>query len=194
MRKSRSKFAPIKHTFLYRWEDPNGKLRVIKAKARVKNATRAVTLTVKPEHVLKSIRRNGVGGTANCAMAVCAVDHANAFPHPVEDHIDWTYSRAFVVSKIDRRTGLPIECVVYDHHDDVARLNDSKNGQQKLLRRLQEEGPRQITLTPKRIRSKAGRSGNGRRGKGARDVEARLRGGRLRYAVAKLASEQPEAT
>ena len=189
-RKSRSKFAPIKHTFLYRWEDPSGKLRVIKARAKVRNATRAVTLDVKPEHVLKSIRRNGVGDTANCSMAICAVDNANAFPHSVEGHIDWTYTRAFVVSKVDKRTGLPTECVVYDHHDDIARLNDFKNGQQKLLRQLQEEGTRQITLTPKRMRSKVGRPGGGRKKVGTRDIEQRLRGGKLRYAVAQLASEQ----
>jgi len=54
-----------------------------------------------------------------------------------------------------------------------------------------EEGPRQITLTPKRVRSKVGRSGRGRGVTGVRSPEHRLRGGKLRYAVAHLASEQP---
>lgn len=183
------KFAAIRHTFLYKWEDNNGKEHVIKAKAKVRHPSRAVTLTIKPEHVLKSIRRKGVGHTANCAMAICTTDHTESFPHKVEGHIDWTYTRAFVVSKVDRN-GLPSECYVYDHWDDVARLNDTLNGQQKLLRQLQEEGPRQITLTPKRLRSKKGRSGKGRKKTGARDIERRLRGGKLRYAVAQLASEQ----
>jgi hypothetical protein len=191
-RKSRSKFAPIKHKFLYRWEDASGKRRTIEAWAKVREATRAVTLVVKPEHVLKSIRRKGVGDTANCSMAICAVDNAEAFPHQVEGHIDWTYTRAFVVSRVDRN-GLPSECVVYDHNDDIARLNDSNNGQRKLLRQLEADGPREITLTPKRKRSKVGRPGKGRKKVGTRDVEQRLRGGKLRYAVAQLASEQPTA-
>lgn len=186
----KSKFARVRHTFLYRWEDANGKLRIIKAKAKVRHPAKSVILTVKPEHVRKSIRREGVGDTANCSMAVCAVDHEGAFPHKVEGHIDWTYTRAFVVSKVDRN-GLASECYVYDHHDDVAQLNDTKGGQQKLLTKLEADGPLQIVLTPKRIRSKVGRPGRGRKKVGTRDVESRLRGGKLRYAVAKLASEQP---
>lgn len=182
-------FSPMRHTFLYRWEDSNGKQHEIKAKAKVRNARHSVVLTVKPAHVEKSIRRHGVGDTANCAMAVCASDHADAFPHKVEGHIDWTYTRAFVVSKSDKN-GLPIECYGYEHSDDIARLNDSPSGQQKLLRKLQDEGPLQITLTPQRVRSKKGRHGAGRKVTGKRDVVARLRGGKLRYAVANVASEK----
>jgi len=187
---TKKKFAPVRHKFLYRWEDASGKWRTIEAFAKVRHPHRAVSLTVKPEHVKRSIQREGVGDTANCAMAVCAGDHAASFPHAVEGHIDWTYTRAFVVSRV-ARNGLPTECYVYDHNDEIARLNDSKNGQLKLLKQLQEEGPRTITLTPKRFRSKAGRSGSARGRPGTRDVAARLRGGKLRYAVAKVASEQP---
>jgi hypothetical protein len=186
----KKKFAPVRHKFLYRWEDSNGKHHVIEAWARVRHPSRAVPVTVKAAHVERSIKRDGVGDTANCSMAICAVDHADAFPHAVEGHIDWTYTRAFVVSKVGR-DGLPKECYVYDHNDEIARMNDSKGGQLKLLKLLQEGGPRTITLTPKRMRSKVGRSGTARGRPGTRDVAARLRGGKLRYAVARVASEQP---
>ena len=185
----KKKFAAVRHAFLYKWEDPSGKLRQIKAWAKVRHPTRAVTLTVKPEHVERSMRLDGVGNTANCSMAVCAVDSASSFPHKVEGHIDWTYTRAFVVSKTNK-DGLPTECYVYDHWDEIARLNDTQSGQQKLLKRLKEEGPRQITLTPKRVRSKKGRSGAHRPRTGTRSPELRgKRGGRLRYATAHLASQ-----
>jgi len=187
---SKKQFAQVRHKFLYRWEDANGKWHVIEAWARVRHPRRAVSIIAEAKHVERSIRREGVGDTANCAMAVCAGDHADKFPHAVEGHIDWTYTRAFVVSKVGRN-GLPTECYVYDHNDEIARLNDSKNGQLKLLKQLQEHGPRTITLTPKRVRSTKGRSGAARGRPGTRDVAARLRGGKLRYAVAKVASERP---
>lgn len=188
--KTKSKYAKVRHTFLYRWEDANGKMHVIRAKARVKHPSRAVVLTLRPEHVKKSIKREGVGDTANCTMAICASDHATSFPHAVEGHIDWTYTRAFVVSKVNR-DGLPTECYVYDHRDDIARFQDTAGGQTRLLSFLEKMGERQIVLFPKRIRSKKGRPGKGRKGSGARDVERRLRGGRLRYAVAQMASDRP---
>lgn len=185
-------FAPVRHKFLYRWEDAAGKQRVIEAWARVRHPRRAVSLTVEAKHVRRSIERDGIGDTANCSMAVCTCQHADAFPHAVEGHIDWTYTRAFVVSKVNRH-GLPSECYVYDHNDEIARMNDSRGGQLKLLKLLEENGPRTITLTPKRMRSKPGRSGTPRGRTGARDVAKRLRGGKLRYAYAKLSSEQPTA-
>jgi hypothetical protein len=190
-KKKTSKFATARHKFLYRWEDANGKQHVIEAWARVRHPSHGVTLTIKPEHVQESIKRHGAGDTANCAMAVCATKHAESFPHAVEGHIDWTYTRAFVVNKL-RRDGLPAECYVYDHYDNIAKLNDSLNGQKKLLKKLRAEGPLEIKLIPKRIRSKPGRPGTavGRKPTGARSTEKRLRGGKLRYAVAKLASDK----
>jgi hypothetical protein len=130
------------------------------------------------------MRLDGVGDTAKCSMAICAADHAAAFPHPVEGHIDWTYTRAFIVSKLSPKTGLPSECYVYDHTDGIARMNDTPGGQQRLLDALERDGERVIVLKPKRIRSRRGRSGRGRPITGRRDPAHRLRGAKLRYAVA----------
>ena len=35
----------------------------------------------------------------------------------LEDLVDWQYRREFKVTKIDESTGLPSECVVYEHRD-----------------------------------------------------------------------------
>jgi len=189
----KKKFAQVRHAFLYKYLDAAGKEHVIKAWAKVRLPSRAVAITLKSEHVERSMELGGIGHTATCSMAVCGTEHADQFPHHVEGHIDWTYTRAYVVSKVDRETGLPTECYVYEHNDSVAQLNDSAAGQMKLLKKLREDGPRTITLSPYRVRSAVGRPGKGRKKTGARDTEQRLRGGKLRYAVAKLASEQPEA-
>jgi hypothetical protein len=178
------KTAKTRHPFLYYYTDTNGRRHTYKAWARVKHPSREVAIVLKPEHVRKSIRLEGVGDTAKCSMAICAADHAEAFPHPVEGHIDWTYTRAFIVSKLSRKTGLPSECYVYDHTDGIARMNDTPGGQQRLLRVLKRDGKRVIVLKPKRIRSRPGRSGRNRPTTGRRDPEHRLRGAKLRYAVA----------
>ena len=80
-------------------------------------------------------------------MAICAKQQAHAFSHPVEGYIDWQYSRAYVVSKLNK-DGVPSECVVYKHHDSIAKLNDTKGGQVKLLAALERDGDRLITLYP----------------------------------------------
>lgn len=135
-------------------------VRVIKAK-------KTVTIVLTAEHVQKSIDVNGVGNTAKCSAAICTYAHKGAFPHPVVGYTDWTYTRAFIASKLDR-IGLPDDCYAYEHADEIARLNDSKNGQRKLLAFIKQHGPITITLRPYRQRSEEGRPGRNRIGTGIR--------------------------
>ncbi len=65
-------------------------------------------------------------------------------------------------------------------------MNDSKGGQQKLLKQLLRDGPITIALTPYRKRSTPGRSGAGRTATGRRDAASRLKGANRRYAVYEL--------
>ena len=181
---SRSKYAPVRHPFLYKVRLPDGSEITKKAMARVIRATTPVTLVLTEEYVLKSMKLHGVGNTATCSMAVCTYGHAAAFPHSVVGYTDWTYARCFIASKLDGQ-GLPCECYAYEHTDEVAKLNDTKNGQRKLLARIRKHGPITIELRPYRQRSEEGRSGRSRKATGARSAENRL-GANLRYAVAQL--------
>lgn len=132
-----------KHYFKFKL----GGNRTATAPAIVRDATEQVKLLLREEHVKESMAAHGVGDTQNCSMAVCAKRQADAFSHPVEGYIDWQYSRAYVVSKTNKY-GLPSECYVYRHNSDVAKLNDSLNGQKRLLAKLQQQGPMEIMLHP----------------------------------------------
>jgi hypothetical protein len=75
---------------------------------------------------------------------------------------------------------------VYEHAaGEVAKLNDSKGGQKKLLARIMRDGPIEIILKPHRVRSVVGRSGQGRGTTGAR-ARTVGRGAKLRYAVMQM--------
>lgn len=113
----------------------------------VKKAVRTVVLTLLPEHVKESIRLKGVGNTQTCTMAICAKAHKASFPHPVDGYVDWTYRRAYVVTKTNKH-GQPTHCVVYAHRDGLAPLNDTPGGQQKILARLLKHGKHEVTLYP----------------------------------------------
>lgn len=187
-KKRKSKVAMVRHAFLYRLENGDGTSKVRKAWATVEYATKEVQITLTAAHVRKSINAKGAGSTSACAMAICTYNHSDAFPHAVEGHVDWQYSRAFVVTKVDKH-GLPSKCKVYEHNDRwVAKLNDTQGGQQKLLERIERDGPVTVTLKPHRVRSKVGRSGKDRPTTGARDAAIRAKGAKLRYAVYKLGS------
>jgi hypothetical protein len=176
--------AKVRHAFLYRMENGDGSSKVRKAWATVKYARKEVEMVLTAAHMRKSIKASGAGTTSSCAVAICTYGHQDAFPHPVEGHIDFNYSRAFVVSKVDK-FGLPKECVVYEHNArDIARLNDTAGGQQKLLERIEKDGPISVVLKPHRVRSAIGRSGKTRQTTGARAIG--LKGAKLRYAVYKL--------
>jgi len=178
-------FAKVRHPFLYQVTRPaSGAARMKRAMARVRMPSRDVEIVLEATHVRKSRRLKGAGTTDRCSVAVCALDHADKFPHKVEGHIDFQYSRCFVVSKDDKR-GLPAECYVYEHNvPEIAKLNDSRGGYRKLLKRIEREGPLVIRLTPKRTRHRRGRSGRGRPTVGTRAPENRGRGARLRYSTA----------
>ena len=160
--------------------------KVLTAWAKVRDAKEAVTLNLSAQDVRDSIEANGAGNSQTCSMAVCAKRQAGAFPHKVEGYIDWFYRTAFVVSRVDKNTGLPSECVAYDHRDPIALLNDSKGGQKALLTTLERDGSRKISLRPiaKRVRVVTGGSGN--KNKGLRKKPPIPRGANLRYAVARL--------
>lgn len=184
------KYRNHRHLFLFKVPDPlrQGKVKVIKSWARVIAAARPVALLLTAEDVKRSIDMDGVGNTQTCSMAICSLRQAHAFPHAVEGYIDWQYSRAYVVTKLNK-DGLPCECVVYRHEDDIAKINDSKGGQKKLLADLAEHGDRRILLGPMQRRftspdrTKVPDKKPIKRGP---SKVLHLRGANLRYAVASL--------
>lgn len=177
-----SKYAQVRHPFLYKVRLPDSSTIIKKAMARVIRSKKPATLALTEDHVLRSMKLKGVGNTATCSVAICTYDHASTFKHPVVGFTDWTYCRCFVASKLDRQ-GLPCECYAYEHFDEIAKLNDTKNGQRRLLARIRKHGPITIELRPYRQRSEEGRSGRSRKSTGAR---AQRVGANLRYAVAQL--------
>lgn len=185
MRKTK-KHAPVRHAFLYKVTHPlTMKEETRKAWALVIPAKKNVLLNLTANHIRRSIKLHGVGNVATCTMAVCTVQHADKFSHPVEGYIDWTYTRAYVVSKVDKN-GLPCECYCYEHSDEIAKLNDTSNGQRDLLKRILRDGPMTIELRPYRKRSADGRSGADRQASGVRSAEKRLSGAKLRHATVQL--------
>lgn len=190
-KKKTQKFRSYRHLFLFKipsFANP-GKFTVIKSWAKVINATRPVTLRLTADDVQQSMRLGGIGNTQTCSMAVCAQRNADAFNHPVEGYIDWQYSRAYVVTKVNRE-GMPSECVVYNHSDDIAKVNDTKGGQKQLLADLTVNGDREIRLSLPQIRpSQKGethpwkKEGEIKRGP---SKTLHLRGANLRFAVAQL--------
>jgi hypothetical protein len=184
--KSKSKSKRSRHTFSFKITTPGEPARMINVKAGVTWAKRPVTLLLTAEDVERSIRAKGVGNTQTCSMAVCAKRQASQFPHSVEGFIDWQYSRAYVVSKVSKETGLPSHCVAYVHHDNIAKLNDTKGGQKKLLAALQAEGPRTIKLLPM-VANPSGKVHRSSKRDGTRAPRATfLKGAHARYAFAQL--------
>jgi hypothetical protein len=181
---AKKKYAQVRHPFLYRVANPDGTHEIKRIFARVVRATRDVAMVIDEPHVLKSMELNGVGNTATCSAAICTYAHRDDFPHPVIGFTDWTYSRAFIVSKRNQ-FGLPIECYAYEHDDEIARMNDSKDGQRRLLALIRKNGPITIVLRAYRQRSDEGRPGRGRKATGARSPEKRL-GANRRYFTAQL--------
>lgn len=177
-----------RHAFRFKIDNGDGPAQTLVAWANVKQATRAVTLKLTADDVRRSMGMNGVGNTQCCAMALCAKRQSAAFPHKVEGYIDWQYARAYVVTKRDKVTGLPSECVVYRHYDNIAKVNDSRGGQQKLLSHLEKHGDRMIYLSPPEKRKKQGAGAPAGRPTGKRSsrvVAIPAVGAKLRFAMAK---------
>lgn len=182
---SKKNFRTHRHPF--RFQIP-GQGQCITSWAKVRNAKKPVTLSLRAEDVERAILLKGVGNTQTCTMAVCAKRQSSAFPHAVEGYIDWLYRTAFVVSKVSKETGLPTECFVYEHKDTIAQLNDTKGGQEKLLELLKKHGDRQIRMFPpteNRDRSGETVPGAGKKNRGLRKAPS-LKGANLRFAVAQL--------
>jgi hypothetical protein len=179
-----------RHKFSFHITGVDGKPQEIISWAKITRAKVPVELDLTADHVRRSIKLKGVGNTQTCSMAVCTIAQKDKFPHPVKGFIDWQYSRAYVVSKVGK-DGLPIECVEYTHYDDIAKLNDTKGGQKKLLAQLEANGDRTIKLSPTKDQTKypSYRKNEGPRGErdGSRQPRTHvLRGGKLRFAVAQL--------
>jgi hypothetical protein len=189
----KSNRAGIDHAFYLKVDDKH-----IPLWTKARYATKEVTLQLTADHVRKSMSLGGVGNTQTCSMAVCAKSQAYAFPHPVEGYVDWTYRRAYVVTKISKKTGMPTHCVVYSHDSKIAHLNDSQGGQEALLKMIEENGGViEITLKPinSRVGERVGQRVGERVGQRKKDREAPPRhparrhlgvGAKRRFAVAQL--------
>lgn len=168
------------HRHAFRFKLENGKVHT--AWAKVKAARAEVELVLTKEHVEKSLAMGGQGNTQKCAMAVCSKEHGLAFPHPFE-YVDWLYNRAYFVTKT--KDGMPAECVVYTHHDNIAPLFDTRAGMKKLLATLKEKGSKTIKLYPPKVYAKpAGRPRGANTGTRQRTIKAK--GAALRFARLQL--------
>ena len=157
--------------------------------AKVLPGKQDVFLPLLDKHVEESIRLKGVGNSMTCSMAVCATREKHRFPHRVEGFIEWLYSRAYIVSRRDKN-GMPSECYVYAHSDDIAHLNDSKAGQRKLLEQLQAQGGERIIHLRPIVQERAKQDRRNRdRPRGRQDgsrTRTMPRGAKLRFAVAQM--------
>src|SRR5262245_18130635 len=157
--KRRRKTSRVRDLFRFKFiNEVTGERRPIVSPAMVKYGHQTIALVLTADPVRKSIKLDGVGDTTKCPMATCTVDHKHLFPHPIVGYIDWTYSRVFIASKLNPN-GLPSECVAYEHGDAIAHLNDTKNGQQEVLKRIMRDGPITMLLKPYRKPSERGRCG-----------------------------------
>jgi hypothetical protein len=77
----------------------------------------------------------GVPGSAvRCANSQCANRLESAFPHPVY-LVEFTDTRAFVVDRVSKRTGEPVHCIRYYHHEgDEQREFDMPGGKERMIR------------------------------------------------------------
>jgi len=179
-KRRRSKYAPVRHPFLYEIDYPDGTHAVKKAWAKVIKGTQTVSVTLTETHIRRSLALDGAGNLAKCAGAICYYDHRKHFSHPIVGWVDWSYGRVFVASKLDSH-GFPCECYAYEHFDTIAKRFDTTAGQERLLARVQKHGPITLTLRPYRQRSKEGRPGRSRKGTGIRKNSRRLH--QLRKAI-----------
>lgn len=182
---------PSRHTFRYKVKTKGEKDREIRHKCKVVRAKKPATLELTEDDVRRSIELHGHGNCQTCAMACSAKRQPESFPHPFAGMLDWTYSKAHIVSKIDKETGLPSECYAYEHRDNIAKLFDTTSGLKKLLKRLQDEGPITVSLHPIKHRERE----EGRpRGKidGSRAPRAtNLQGAKRRAVMAQLGGFAP---
>lgn len=174
---------PNRHTFRFKVETGE----VIEAPAKVVAGAKHVELVLNEQHILKSLKDDGQGNTQKCAMAVCSKDHREAFGHDFI-YVDWLDSKAFFVT--ETKNGLPSKCIAYSHHDNVAKLFDTKAGLKRLLAEIRENGPKVIRLHPPKVwpvkqAKDAERRGSSRDGSRAKTISAK-KGASLRFARLQL--------
>ncbi len=175
------KFRATRHAFRFRIRLPSGEERTFTKWAEVVRAKGPVDIKLIEQHLLHSMKMKGMGNTALCTGSVCTQAHKDKFPHPITGYTDWLPSTCFVVSK-DDADGFPAICVQYEHNEDFWKLNDTKAGQQKLLRRLREGGPITIRLrVPRHQKFKPASYPGSNTGEKKR---FQPRGANLRFAVA----------
>ncbi len=171
-----------RHTFMFKVDSGE----VIKAPAVVVPATRDVELVLTADHIKKSLKLGGQGNTQKCAMAVCSKEHRESFGHDFI-YVDWLDTKAYFVT--ETKNGLPSKCVVYAHHDKVAPLFDTKSGLTKLLKDIEQNGPKIIKLYPPRIYADVSHGGAGHANSaknGERSKVIRAKGAALRFARLQL--------
>lgn len=184
------KYAKHRHPFRFKVRANNGKTTEIIAWAKVIHGKTTVPLVLTADDVRHSMALHGVGNTHSCSMAVCTTRQSDAFPHAHIGLVDWQYSRAYVATKVGKN-GLPCECVVYEHNSNIAKTNDMKGGQKKLLQELEVEGNRTITLHAPtnrgRLPTPASKPTGIRDGsRSSKPATLRTKGAKLRAAVAEL--------
>lgn len=132
---------------VFRFKDYHG--GIIPMHVKVRYATMPANVTVTEDDVIKSISLHGVGNCQTCTMACSVRRQPEQFNHPIAGNgfVEWTKNRAYVVSKVSK-DGQLLECVCYQHNDNIADLNDTAGGQRKLLKQIQEKGPRVVRLYP----------------------------------------------
>lgn len=174
-----------RHAFRFK-VGPKDEPKTVTFWAKVRPGKKHVYIKLATNDVQRAMKLGGVGTTDTCTMAVCTKRQKDQFPHPVEGYVDWFYTRAFVVSKCDKN-GMPIECYEYAHNDSIAKLNDTRGGQKKLLAQLEATGDRIIHLLPvKRYDKHIKRSPPAGVGDGSRTRVIRSKGAALRFAVAQM--------
>src|SRR5262245_55649047 len=125
----------IFHTHLQRY--PGGPVEHQRFRCRVKNGKVKIRLPLVLEHIETALKAHGKGSTAMFAMAICCQKVEHLFPHPVLG-IDWQYRTLYVIDAVNK-DGLPISCVRYSHHSDIAKkYNDDPKGRAAGLRRLKK--------------------------------------------------------
>jgi hypothetical protein len=185
------KRKPRRHPFYFSIEG-DGEKRVPKPiLVDVVDAKEPVDVTLTAAHARRSIKLKGRGNTQTCPGSLCLKDHSALFPHKTDGHfVDWLYNRAFVSCAVNAY-GLPTKFVRYAHDTSFAQLQDLLGGQQKLLAKLEKDGPLVIRLRPPpkhgpqpKGRPEGGRNGS-RKPKTAH-VLGGLRGAKRRRAVVAL--------
>jgi hypothetical protein len=133
----------MKNRHIFRFRMPDGE--ILPSPAAVTNAKKHVEIALHEDHVIRAIKAHGQGDPSNCAGAACATAHSHFFPHEFSG-VEWIDTRAYFITK--KKGGLPVEAIVYEHHDNVAKLFDSPAGLKRLLAEIRKNGPKTISLYP----------------------------------------------